>query len=99
MCSGPPWAAALQHWGFRTMNLRRLPAVVAVFRPADTSPCSGDLAYSGGTVSIWDRFHQVLEPVASRIPMAVIPGNWEFDYPGRVRGAIPTSEFPCSVLE
>ena len=41
---------------------------------------AGDIAYTSGQQGIWDTYHRELEPVASRVPYAVCPGNHEAHY-------------------
>ena len=42
----------------------------------------GDLAYATGYASEWDRFLSQLEPLSSRVPLMVVQGNHERDWPG-----------------
>ncbi len=37
----------------------------------------GDLSYANGNQPIWDRWFELIEPLASRVPLMVCPGNHE----------------------
>jgi hypothetical protein len=39
----------------------------------------GDLAMAAGHTFIWDIFHTIIEPIASRIPYVVVAGTSEVD--------------------
>ncbi|KAG1654908.1 hypothetical protein FOA52_003150 [Chlamydomonas sp. UWO 241] len=43
---------------------------------------NGDISYAEGFSTIWDNFFTQIEPVASRMPYMVVPGNHERDWPG-----------------
>ncbi len=42
---------------------------------------NGDLSYAVGYLSDWDRFFDMIEPVAASVPWMVSMGNHERDYP------------------
>ena len=50
---------------------------------ADSSPdfvmIAGDLAYANGNQPIWDNYFNMLEPMASQMPVMMCPGNPEFN--------------------
>lgn len=41
---------------------------------------AGDLSYADCNQDLWDSYGQMIEPVSSRIPWAVGPGNHEIEY-------------------
>ncbi len=41
---------------------------------------AGDLSYADCNQDLWDTYGQMIEPVSSRIPWAVGPGNHEIEY-------------------
>mmetsp|Transcript_29082 Transcript_29082/g.94958 ORF Transcript_29082/g.94958 Transcript_29082/m.94958 type:complete len:638 (-) Transcript_29082:64-1977(-) len=47
----------------------------------------GDLSYATGYHSEWDRFMEMIEPLAASAPFAVVEGNHERDYMGQRGGA------------
>ena len=44
---------------------------------------SGDVSYADGFMQHWDTFFNKIEPIASRVPYMVTPGNHEFWYSPR----------------
>jgi len=40
----------------------------------------GDLSYADGNTHIWDKYMEMIEPFASRVPTMVAVGNHEYDY-------------------
>jgi hypothetical protein len=58
---------------------------------------AGDISYARGYGALWTAFHDLVEPVASRVPYMVAPGNHEVDWPssqggGRDRYGAETGE-------
>ena len=47
---------------------------------ADAFVIVGDLSYANGDGDDWDSFGRVVEPVAGKVPLMVIPGNHEAEY-------------------
>jgi hypothetical protein len=47
---------------------------------------AGDVSYARGYVSLWAAFHDLVEPVASRLPYMLAPGNHEIDWPAALGG-------------
>lgn len=39
----------------------------------------GDFGYAGGRQRVWDRWLEILEPLASQVPVMVCPGNHEYE--------------------
>jgi hypothetical protein len=54
-------------------------AVVAgvAARAPDFAIIAGDLSYANGDQPVWDRYFDMLEPLAARLPVMTCPGNHE----------------------
>ena len=53
---------------------------------------NGDLVYANGWMWKWERWMDLITPLASRMPMAVTLGNHELDYKANTRGAPYTDD-------
>lgn len=49
--------------------------------PANAILHNGDLSYAMGFLSLWDVFHDNIEPLSARVPWMVTLGNHERDWP------------------
>jgi hypothetical protein len=47
---------------------------------------AGDVSYARGYVSLWAAFHDLVEPVASKVAYMLAPGNHEIDWPASLGG-------------
>jgi len=50
---------------------------------------AGDISYARGAAYIWDRWFQLIEPMATRVPYMISIGNHEYDHTG-TGGADPS---------
>lgn len=61
-------------------NVTRLITSLSLNHTVDSVHIIGDLSYADGNTHIWDRYMNMIEPFASRIPTMVAVGNHEYDY-------------------
>ena len=47
----------------------------------------GDISYADGNASRWDRWGRLMEPLFSRLPLMVLPGNHEIEIDNRTKQA------------
>ena len=50
--------------------------------PAELVLHAGDISYARGAAFLWDRWFQLVEPIATKVPYMVNVGNHEYDHYG-----------------
>ena len=60
---------------------KQIEAVMAA-APLDFALHVGDISYAEGNVAIWNAWHEIAEPITSRLPYHLQVGNHEADYSG-----------------
>jgi len=77
-----PWYTQDFAWGDPgAMNTTRAMWADHQEIPADAILHNGDLSYAMGFSSLWDVFHDNIEPLSARVPWMVTMGNHERDWP------------------
>lgn len=61
-------------------NVSSLLYSLTLKQTVDSIHIIGDLSYADGNTQIWDKYMDMIEPFASRIPTMVAVGNHEYDY-------------------
>ncbi|KAK1732869.1 purple acid phosphatase [Skeletonema marinoi] len=73
-------ANGTKHGDGAGQNVTRLITSLASNHTVDSIHIIGDLSYADGSTDIWDKYMDMIEPFASRIPTMVAVGNHEYDY-------------------
>jgi len=73
-------ANGTKHGDGAGQNVTRLITSLASNHTVDSIHIIGDLSYADGSTQIWDKYMDMIEPFASRIPTMVAVGNHEYDY-------------------